>query len=125
MKLTEFKKLIREEVRKVIKEAYNIPTQVTGAEFVEAVKNLLPDIRQRIDKAAKSVKVTYVEDDYETKQHPAGNELKVVYVGIKDANKLANGYNRILSDLDLLSSSGKGSNANIEQRIRVELSKMQ
>lgn len=125
MKTSEFRQLIREEVRKVVAEAYNIPTEVTGAEFIEAVESLLPDIRQNIDKAAKNVKVTYVEDDYKTQQHSAGKGLKVVYVGIKVSNKLANGYNRILDDLDLLKSPGKRSNTPIEQRIRVELSKMQ
>ncbi len=122
MKALELKKLIREEVRKITREAYNIPTGTSPESFIEAVKNILPDLRKRIDKAAATVKVTYVEDDYETKQHSDGSELKVVYVGIKESNKLANAYNQLLNDLDLY-ASGRPDSAT-EQRIRSVVSKL-
>jgi hypothetical protein len=122
MKASEFKKLIREEVRKVTKEGYNIPTRTSGESFIEAVKAILPDLRKRIDKAAATVKVTYVEDDYITKQHPAGNEVKVVYAGIKESNKLANAYNQILSDLERY-ASGRPDKAT-EEKIRSVISKL-
>ena len=122
MKIREFRKLIREEVKKVVKEAYTIPTETSPESFVEAVKNVLQDIRKRIDKAASAVKVTYVEDDYQTKRHPDGSELKVVYVGIEESNKLANAYNKILRGLDLY-QQGRPDKAT-EQMIRSEISKV-
>ena len=122
MKATELRKLIREEVRKVTKEGYNIPTGTSPESFIEAVKAILPDLRKRIDKAAATVKVMYVEDDYVTKQHSTGTEVKVVYAGIKESNKLANAYNEILNDLDLY-ASGRPSKAT-EERIRSVISKL-
>ncbi len=101
MKLSQVKRIIKEEIKKAVKEAYDLPTQTTPEQFVQAVTDMLPELRKQVDAAASAVKVVYVENSerYAAK-HTHGTELKVQYDGIKQANKLANAYNEILFYLD-------------------------
>ena len=100
MKLSQFRQVIKEEVRKTLKEAYNLPTQATPEEFQQAVNDILLDLKKQIDKAAASVKVVYIDNDNPNRQYSVGNELMVKYEGIKQANKLVSAYNDILYYLD-------------------------
>ena len=58
MKISEFKKLIREEVKKVVGEAYSIPPTVSGNDFDKAIKEIIANIEKEIkDGVSTAIKI--------------------------------------------------------------------
>jgi hypothetical protein len=125
MKISELRKLIKEELGKTLTEGYNIPAQLSSEEFVQTVKDILADLKNQINKAAASAKVTFVDTKDVTRQYPFGSALTIKYEGIQEANKLMNIHNRILADLDdYTTTKSKAGQKMAEQEIRNTIAKL-
>lgn len=63
MKISEFRKLISEEVRRVVNETYSIPSNVTGKAFIKTIRQIIVNMEEDIKKqAAEGLKITPISD---------------------------------------------------------------
>jgi hypothetical protein len=121
MKITEFRKLIREEVRRVVGEAYSIPPTVTGNDFDKAIKEIIANIEKEIkDGASTAVKVI----DYPQPQSPIGPVLQYDKKAFKAWENKLMYYQSLRTDVvNYLTAEDPKQKRDYEESIRYELAK--
>jgi hypothetical protein len=121
MKISEFRKLIREEVRNVVGEAYSIPPTVTGNDFDKAIKEIITNIEKEIkDGASTAVKVI----DYPQPQSPIGPVLQYDKKAFKAWENRLMYYQLLRTDVvNYLTERDPKQKRNYEESIRYDLTK--
>jgi len=121
MKPIELRKLIREEIRNVVGEAYSIPPTVTGNDFDKAIKEIITNIEKEIkDGASTAVKVI----NYPEPESPIGPVLQYDKKAFKAwENRLMN-YQGLRRDIvNYLNEKDPKQKGDYEESIRYNLTK--
>ena len=93
MKASEFRKLIREEVRNTVKEV-----EKPNTDFLKSATDGLKALRKQIDQKSASTKMEYVESSKPSNKYTIGSTL--VLKNDRELNKLVESYNSIIALLD-------------------------
>jgi hypothetical protein len=102
MKLSEFRKLIREEVRKTVKEATQINPNISAEELKNTITPVLTKLEQQIDTASKNITIALtkkVKKSSNPSRIPA-KDIMITRKGVVEAKKLIDVYNDLVSYTD-------------------------
>ena len=101
MKITEFRKLVREEVRKGLVEATNITSKSTPAEIKSIIEKILVKLESEIDNKSKSITIGVNKKKPSEQVNLAFKDIQIVRKGFNETKKVIDLYNEVASTADL------------------------
>lgn len=121
MKISEFRKLIREEVRKVVGEAYSIPPTASGNDFDKAIKKIIANIEKEIkDGAPTAIQII----NYPEPESPIGPVLQYNKKAFKAWENKLMYYQSLRRDVvNYLTEKDPKQKRDYEESIRNEIAK--
>ena len=102
MKLSELKKVIKEEVRKVVKETTQINPNISAEELRNTITPVLTKLEQQVDAASKNISIA-VTKRVNKSSNPSripSKKIMITRKGVVEAKKLIDVYNDLVSYVD-------------------------
>ncbi len=97
MKASEFKKIVREEIEKSLKEQTQIKPNVSAKELKNTLTPILTKLEQEIDNASKNITIALTKKQKKVNpSYLSSKDIMVTRKGVEKTKQLIDVYNKVV-----------------------------